>query len=333
MRWQPTAFRRKSPAPHSCSSEIHTLLATRRGAPTVDATSVHNQLRSCSTVSRSWSVITSCRCPTAEPTPSKIPLRCAPTAIAECILVLRRRTLSGSVGEPLAKANFQEERFVHTRLCLTILAMAGTPIVYGANSCSSAPLPTTPVGPTSSVVWRASNSDSPVYATIWRIPCSATDSMVVVTLTPSPGATSPFICYTSITLFQAGWLQTTAFNLRTDPPTNSNICRSVVSTVTAALVPTSATPAAVDFDQGFSLDYDGTSSGHHVVAVSAYNPAAYNLTPPSGPNSANVFVGGKNVLFQNCTVASAPVVGVTQYTASRALESPVKASGFERHDY
>lgn len=222
---------------------------------------------------------------------------------------------------------------MRTRLCLTILAMAGTPAAYGANSCGSAPLPTTPVGPTSSVVWRASNSDSPVNATIWRIPCSATDSMVVVTLTPSPGATSPFICYTSITLLQAGGLQTTAFNLRTDPPTSSNICRSVVSTVTAALVPTVATPAAVDFDQGFSLDYDGTSSGHHVVAVSAYNPAAYNLTPPPGPNSVNVFVGGKNVLFQNCTVASAPVGGSTQYTASCALEAPMKASGFERYDY
>jgi hypothetical protein len=136
-----------------------------------------------------------------------------------------------------------------------------------------------------------------------------------------------------MTLLQTGGLQATSFNFRNDPPTVNSFCGSVLAPVTVALFPDFGTPAAFDFDQGFSIDFDGSSAGHQALAVSAFDPAAYNLSLPPGPDSVNVFVQGANVLYQNCTVGSATVGGGKQYTASCALEAPLKAAQFEKYDY
>lgn len=157
--------------------------------------------------------------------------------------------------------------------------------------------------------------------------------MVVVTLTPPINAADPYVCAVRLTLLQTGGLQTTSLNFRTDPQGGAGFCGDVLAPVTVALFPNSGTPAAFDFDAGFSIDYDGNSAGHQAMAVSAFNPAAYSLTPPAGPHSVNVQVQGRNILFQNCTVTSAPAGGGSQYTASCALESSLKASKFEKYDY
>lgn len=216
---------------------------------------------------------------------------------------------------------------------VSALLLFETPDAEAANSCGSAPLPTTPVGPSTTGVFQYATY-LPVVVTAWRLPCSATDSMPVLTLVPQTGSGhAPWLCKTGLTLLQAGGLQTTAFNFRTDPPTINSFCGDVVAPVTVAITPSSTTPAAFDLDLGFSIDWDGSSAGHQAIAVGAFNPGAYNLTPPPGPHSVNIQVQGKNVLYQNCTVTTAAVGGGTQYTASCGLEAPLKSSQFEKYDY
>lgn len=223
-------------------------------------------------------------------------------------------------------------RFV--QFATVLISMVQSTAAFSQNSCGSAPLPTTPVGPSITGTLQYATSQAPVTVTAWRIPCSATDSMPVLTLVAPTAGTPSFICKTNLTLLQAGGLQTTNFNFRTDPPTISSYCSEVATTVTVAITPTSGTPAAFDLDAGFSIDHSGHSSvGHQAIAVPAYNPAAYSLTPPPGPHSVNLFIQGKNILFRNCTMTTAPIGGGTQYTASCALEEPLKFSGFQKYDY
>lgn len=222
-------------------------------------------------------------------------------------------------------------------VCLFGLALSAgaSRDAVAANSCGSAPLPTAPVGPSSTTTWKAGNSYLPATVTAWRMPCSATESMVVLTLSPPASGTgnTPYVCLIDMTLLQTGGLQATSFNFRNDPPTVNSFCGSVLAPITVALFPDFGTPAAFDFDQGFSIDFDGGSAGHQALAVPAYDPAAYGLMPPAGPNSVNLFVQGANVLYQNCTVTSSPVGGALQYTASCALEAPLKAAQFQMYDY
>lgn len=222
-------------------------------------------------------------------------------------------------------------RYRGTFLCIATLVMAfAAPRSEAANSCSSAPLPVTPVGPTTTGSFQYSANYQAVSVTAWRLPCSATESMPVLTLVPPPTTTArrPYVCASSLTLVAGGGLQTNAFYFRTDPPTINSFCGDVVAPVTVALVPTSQTPAAFDFDQGFSIDYDGFDL-HQSLSIAAYNPAAYNLTPPPGSSSVNLFIKGQNQLFTNCTVTSSG----GQYTASCANETPLKSSRFEEFDH
>ncbi|HJU40313.1 MAG TPA: hypothetical protein VJ724_12120 [Tahibacter sp.] len=220
------------------------------------------------------------------------------------------------------------------QLATTVILLAYGTVALSQNSCGSAPLPTTPVGPSTTSSFRYGSSDTPVTVIAWRIPCSATDSMPVLTLVAPGGANPSFVCETNLTLLQAGGLQTTNFNFRPDPPTISSYCGDVVATVTVAITPASNTPAAFDLDAGFSVDHAGFGAvGHQAVSVPAYNPAAYSLTPPPGPHSVNVYIQGKNILYRNCTMTTAPIGGGTQYTASCALEEPLKFGSFEKYDY
>lgn len=200
------------------------------------------------------------------------------------------------------------------------------------NTCGSAPLPLTPQGP----VFHTSltyGTRAPVDVIAWRYPCSASDSMVVLTLTPTNAANPSFICAPDFQLLQSGGLQTTAFSVKNDPLPISSYCAEVVAPVTVAFVPTSQTPTSFDFDQGMTIDYSGLSAGHQTIAIPSYNPAAYNLTPPPGPNAVKVHVRSSASSFRNCTVTSVPIGGGTEYTASCNDEAPLKASGFERYDY
>lgn len=218
------------------------------------------------------------------------------------------------------------------RIALSLLAgiaAGASRAVIAANSCGSAPLPTTPSGPTTTTTWD-DGSNGAATVTSWRIPCSATDSMVVLTLTPATGS-GAFICPPDMTLLQSGGLQTSSFYFRPDPPTSGSFCNYVIAPVSVALFPNSSTPAAFDFDQGFSIDYNGST--HQALPISAFDPAAYSLTPPPGPDSVNLFVQGANVQYQNCTVSSSVVGGGKQYTASCALEAPIKAAEFDKYDY
>lgn len=220
--------------------------------------------------------------------------------------------------------------------CFVLFAIAALVTAdqsLAANSCNSAPLPLTPVGPSTNTSFQY-GPYLPVTVTAWRMPCSATDSMPVLTLVPQNGiGHAPWLCKTGLTLLQAGGLQTTAFNFRTDPPTINSYCGDVIAPVTVAITPSSSTPASFDFDLGFSIDWDGYTAGHQALAVGAYDPAAYSIVPPPGLESVNLYVQGHNLLFQNCAVTQSNGGGGVQYTASCALESPLKASQFQMYDY
>lgn len=157
--------------------------------------------------------------------------------------------------------------------------------------------------------------------------------MIVLTLEPVDNASPSFICQPRFLLLQAGGLQTTAFDVKNDPQTISSYCTEVVAPVTVAFVTRSNTPAAFDFNQGMTIDYDGLTAGHQQIAIGAYNPSLYDLTPPSGPDSIRVTVRATGTSFRNCAVSNTAVGGGKQYTATCASEAPLKAGGFEKYDY
>ncbi|MEO7433637.1 MAG: hypothetical protein ABIV12_16295 [Dokdonella sp.] len=200
------------------------------------------------------------------------------------------------------------------------------------NTCGAAPLPLTPQGPVvhTSLTY---GTRAPVDVVAWRYPCSASDSMIVLTLTPTNSQSPSFICAPRFQLLQAGGLQTTAFSVKNDPVPISSYCAEVVAPVTVAFVPTTQTPASFDFDQGMSVNYDGLSAGQQYIAIPAYNPALYNLTPPLGSNAVKVHVRGSATSYRNCAVSITAIGGGSEYTASCNDEAPLKAGGFELYDY
>lgn len=203
-----------------------------------------------------------------------------------------------------------------------------------ANSCGSAPLSTTPSGPRNVTNWkRLSSGTDLAKVTAWRIPCSSTESMVVVTLEPIPGHSETFVCTSSITLLQAGGLQTNNFDFRNDPPNIGSFCGDVIQPVTVAVLPRSNTPASFDFDQAMTISYNGFNTGHQPIAVPAFDPSQYSLTPPPGPNSVEVYVRGSGTHYRNCSVNQANQGGAIQYTASCNDESPLTFRAFERFDH
>jgi len=109
--------------------------------------------------------------------------------------------------------------------------------------------------------------------------------------------------------------------------------QELLSSVTLAIIPTSSTPAAFDFDQATTIDFDGASAGHQTIAIAAFNPAAYTLTPPPGADFVDVYVHGTPSGFRNCTVSTAPSGSGTRYTASCASEAPLQANGFDRYPH
>lgn len=206
-------------------------------------------------------------------------------------------------------------------------APAGDP----ANSCGSAPLPLTPVGPVVNGTLRW-GTDSVVNVQAWRYPCSAADSMIVLTLAPTDISNPSFICSAAFTLLQSGGLQTDALSARTDPGTINSFCQDLIAQVTLGIVPTSQTPLSFDFDQATTIDFDGSSAGHQTIAIAAYNPANYNLTPPPGPDAVRVFLpGGTGRSYQNCTVTIQPSGAGDLYRATCAGEAPLQANGFDRY--
>jgi hypothetical protein len=172
------------------------------------------------------------------------------------------------------------------------------------NACGFAPLPLTPVGPVVAGVFQFGTSNAPNTIKAWRYPCSATASMIVLTVTPTDTADPSLLCGGSLQLLQSGGLQTDALYLRSDPATSNSFCTDVVGAVTLALIPTNSTLVAFDFDQATIIDFDGASAGHQSIAIAAFNPGPYNLTPPPGSNLVDVYVRGTPSGFRNCTVTT-----------------------------
>ena len=227
----------------------------------------------------------------------------------------------------------QEARELRERLdALQQEQVVAAPVGSLPNTCGSAPLPLTPVGPRVQTIWQERSSTDPFTVTAWRLPCSATDSMIVLTLQPNGGSNPSFLCGVDLTLLQSGGLQTDELYFRTDPLTSSSFCGDVIAPVSVAITPRSTTPANFDFDQGFTIDFNA-SLGHQTLAMFAYDPTQYALTPPAGPDAVEVRVRGAGPHFRNCQVSVSAVGGGQQYTASCASETPLKAGGFERYDY
>lgn len=230
-----------------------------------------------------------------------------------------------------AAAQTAEEFLSRINLLEGQLAAQNQPTVL-ANTCGTAPLPLTPAGPTATTSWRFGTTNDPVTVVAWRLPCSASESMAVLTLLPTNGTRPSFVCSVDLLLLQPGGLQTDALNFYTDPANISTYCGDVIAPVSVSLLPRSNTPTSFDFDQAFTIDFDGSTAGHQTLSMPAYNPALYNITPPAGPNSVEVRVHGSGTHFRNCQVSTQPAGGATQYSATCNAESPLRHSGFERYD-
>jgi hypothetical protein len=213
------------------------------------------------------------------------------------------RTLAALAATYAVACSAQTERELLARIdeMRQQLAAKAAPAPTGTepNTCGTAPLPLTPVGPTVSATWRFGTSDT-VSVTGWRVPCSAAESMPVVTLRPSAGSNPSFFCGAGMVLLQAGGLQTDAFSFYTDPFNSSSFCTDVVSPVTVAFVPRFNTPANFDFDQGFSIDFDGASAGHQTLAMFPYDPSQYSIGPQPGSDSVEIHIDGAGAHYRSC---------------------------------
>jgi hypothetical protein len=244
------------------------------------------------------------------------------------------RTLAALAATCAATCSAQTDRELLVRVdqMRQELAARSTPTGTEPNTCGVAPLPLTPVGPTVTATWRFGTSDT-VAVTGWRIPCSAAESMPVLTLQPSTGDDPSFFCGAGMVLLQSGGLQTDAFSFYTDPFNSSSFCTDVVAPVTVAFVPRFNTPANFDFDQGFSIDFDGASAGHQTLAMFPYDPSQYIIGPQPGSDSVEIHVHGPGIHYRSCHVSTTTVGAGHQYSATCDSESSIKVGGFERHDY
>lgn len=231
-----------------------------------------------------------------------------------------------------AAAGYDEDVYKRLRIEADRSSLMNAPTAAPPNTCSAAPLPLTAMGPTAHKVFTT--YDGSFDATAWRLPCSASESMVVLTLKPLAG-TTPFICSLDFTLIQSGGLQTGNIYANPDPSTVDSFCGDLLVPITVGIYPKSNFPANFDLDQGMTIDFDGGSSGggHQQLVMFAFDPSQYSLSPPNGPNTVKVLLRGAAIQYRNCNVTPSPIGGGTQYSATCGSETPLKSGGFDRYDY
>lgn len=140
--------------------------------------------------------------------------------------------------------------------------------------CGTAPLPLEPQGPVVTKVFQ--DGSDRFRARFWRVPCSESDSMLVVTMdavTPSP-----YVCWVRLTLIQNA-LQSDEVYFAPDPQGTGGFCGDLLVPATFAIKPTPYLPESFDLDNELVIDYEGGgSAGHQQVTIPSYDPQAYG--PP-----------------------------------------------------
>lgn len=159
-------------------------------------------------------------------------------------------------------------------LFLILISFGGEAIGQNA-ACISAPLPTTPSGPT----WMGSFQDfggEDADVTIWREPCSETEAVLLMTVEPT-SSSPPFICSSQF-LVVTGGQQFDNFNLRTDPDLSDRFCNDLLVTTTFAILQDQFSATWPD-ENAFSL----FRRGDPLLDAGAYDPNDYGIGEPPGP--------------------------------------------------
>jgi hypothetical protein len=135
--------------------------------------------------------------------------------------------------------------------------------------CPAPPYSLTPIGPVFIDETRTNVIDETLRLRVWRLPCTSSDSILVVTVNPT---NDPFYCSSSFTLVQNG----IQYDGRTSiTPQSSSVCGSVVTATTYYLTgrPVSGLPD-FDPDAAFRLIFE-TSPSNIEGDIPAYDPTAY----------------------------------------------------------
>ena len=184
--------------------------------------------------------------------------------------------------------------------------------------CATSPFPTTPSGPQWTTTFNTSSAEA-ARLTVWRKPCSGNDAQLFLTFAPIAG--SPFICSTRVDVVQNGVQLSSPF-LNLSSTGVDSLCTDLLVPATAYIRP-SSNSAPFNDDAAMTIFYESgsSSSGTVQIAVPAYDPAAYQVTPVDkslqGGLSGTYFSAsrsGEGVLVDFGQANGQPIVFFSWYT-------------------
>lgn len=163
-----------------------------------------------------------------------------------------------------------------------VAALAGAADVSAqadySHLCGQAPISTTPVGPSVTKIFRRQNGEE-FRGTYWRQPCSASNSMLVLTIEPTVG--QPALSRFDFRVLQDGLIVSSLYLVQ-DPQDPRTFSGDVLSKLSLA-VWTFNVPGNFDLDRAITVDFDGLGSGptgHQLTDIPAYDPGAYGPPVP-----------------------------------------------------
>ena len=164
--------------------------------------------------------------------------------------------------------------------------------------CVTAPLSTTPTGPTWVTQYNAFTSSSPenVKVTFWRKPCSPSGAVTLATFEPLSG--SPFVCTNNEPFIQNNAQFFVRF-LQNPANLASGFCGDLLVPATFALTDVTAN-GLFNPSNGFTFISDASPASNVATVrldVGGYDPSAYGSTSPipiTGKHSGNWFSPSRN---------------------------------------
>jgi len=139
--------------------------------------------------------------------------------------------------------------------------------------CNPMPIPTRPIGPTTTVEWAW--FDSRYELTAWRYPCSEEFSFVILTVVPLDNE-DPFLCSGQAILAQGEANLDDSPVLTQEPFFNQpSWCQSIVLPTSFALIPRDD-ESPIDFQDRFIVHWD-TGLEDEQFEMFAYDPSQYKV--------------------------------------------------------
>jgi len=181
--------------------------------------------------------------------------------------------------------------------------------------CVTSPFSTTPTGPQWTANIETSSTES-VKLTAWRVPCSGNDGQLLLTFTPVIGA--PFVC--GVNVVQNGTQLSDSF-LNISSSGLDSLCTALLVPATAYIDPFPASQT-FDDDGAMTIFYRNRTGAFQQINVPAFDPAAYQATPPAdkvlqGGLSGTYWLptrSGEGVVVDFGLAGGQPVLFFTWYT-------------------